>query len=171
MSNNLEFSVFRIYITLNTLFYIIFYKIKHYDFQFVFAVFLVIIILITNIIKISRVKKYELKHNNVEFISRIISSLFKIMFLTILLNWPISAFFHNNSNAVIILFIEILFLFFILIITFFERPILRIICLIFCLFLTFLIFGNSINDSKEYTKATLIIIVIFTIIVSVNEKK
>lgn len=110
------------------------------------------------------IKKKELIYTNIEFIGKIISFLLKISIITGLLNLIINYSLINGFSSFEILFIEILFLFSILVFTFFESVFLRILFMVLCLFLTYLIFGNSIEVSKNYTIATLVAIVVIPIL-------
>lgn len=170
MHNNLELALLRTCLTLNVLFYIMFYRIKNYDFQFKFSVILSIIILLINIIHIIIIKKKELRDTNIEFIGKIINFLIKISIMTGLLNLLINSFFTNDSSSFKILFVEIIFLFSILVFTFFESTFLRILFMILCLFLTYLIFGNSIEMSKNYTIATVVAIIVIPMLVPSDKK-
>lgn len=164
MYNNLELALFRTCLTVNVLFYIMSYRIKNYDFQFKFAVALSIIILLINIIQIIIIKKNEIRYTNIEFIGNIIAFLLKISIITGILNLIINSAFSDYSSSFKTLFVEIIFLFSILVFTFFESIFLRILFMILCLFLTYLIFGNSIEMSKNYTIATVVAIIVIPVI-------
>lgn len=170
MCNNLELALLRTCLTVNVLFYIMFYRIKNYDFQFKFAVVLSIIILLINIIQMIIIKKNELRDTNIEFIGKIISFLLKISIITGILNLIANSAFSDYSSSFKTLFVEIIFLFSILVFTFFESVFLRILFMILCLFLTYLIFGNSVEMSKNYTIATAVAIIVIPLLASSDKK-
>lgn len=159
MCNNLELALLRICLTVNVLFYIMFYRIKNYDFQFKFAVALSIIIILINIIQIIIIKN-KLRDTNIEFIGKIISFLLKISIITGFLNLIVNSLFTDYSSSFKILFAVILFLFSILVFTFLKSAFLRTLFMILCLFLTCLIFENSIEMSINYTIATVVAIIV-----------